>query len=407
VRQHRHIVVTASTAVTTMLSALILSAVMPSAPAAAQVGKHVRGQRISVTATTCAPRWHAPNAGRAHFAIANYSVAPATIYLFHPISGRIVAQVKHVKPGTVRGLVVRLRRGERYIWGCKLKGRPTHVSEVETVPLDPNHGGPGPVVVPVTRDQLVAPMRAYRKYVAKLLALLKTQTTTLASDLAVPDTAAAESAWLIAHQTWLRIGQDDGAYGAFGELGRKIDGTAAGLVHGTSDPAFTGFHKIEFDLWTKADPAAAAADTTVLAAALARLSKRGMAAWFPYSTASVSGLPLRCHEILEDALRDSLSGDDDYGSGTGLASVRADVAGTRELLDLLAPLITARSAHRVAHARKALTKLVAAVEASKSHGKWVAITVLGRTKREHVDAAIGNALEILAPVPDLLTIGKS
>ncbi len=136
--------------------------------------------------------------------------------------------------------------------------------------------------MPVTRDQLVAPMRAYRKYVAKQLALLKTQTTTLASDLAVPDTAAAESAWLTAHQTWLRIGQDDGAYGAFGELGRKIDGTAAGLVHGTSDPAFTGFHKVEFDLWTKARSGCGSGrhDGRSLQR-MARLSKRGMAAWFP------------------------------------------------------------------------------------------------------------------------------
>jgi hypothetical protein len=30
---------------------------------------------------------------------------------------------------------------------------------------------------------------------------------------------------LTAHLTWLKIGQDDGAYGAFGELGRAIDGT--------------------------------------------------------------------------------------------------------------------------------------------------------------------------------------
>jgi high-affinity iron transporter len=393
-------VVTASIAVTTMLSAL-LPATTTAAPG------RLKGQRIRFTTTTCAPGWHAPNAGRRHFVLANHSRYSATILLFRPISGTIIARVTGIKPKSRREFVVRLKRGKRYMWGCDLKGRPPRTSDFETVPLDPNHGGVGPPVVPVTRDQFVAPMKAYRKYVAAQLALLKGQVATLATDLADADATGAESAWLTAHMTWLRIGQDDGAYGAFGELGRKIDGTTAGLDNGTSNPRFTGFHKVEFDLWTKGDLAAAATDTTALQSFLGRITKPGLASWFPMTTLIVGGLPLRCHEILEDALRDSLSGEDDYGSGTSLASVRADVAGTRELLGLLTPLINPRSAHLVLRAHKALSTLVAALEASRSHGAWVAVADLARRKRERVDATIGHALEILAPVPDLLTIGKS
>lgn len=395
-------VVTALVAVTTLLFAL--GAAQPAAVGAAS---HVRGQRITFTTTTCAPHWHAPNAGRDHFAIVNHSGHPATIYLFHPVSGNIVARVKNVKAGTVRPLAARLKRGGHYIWGCDLNGRPPRVSDAETVPVDPNHGGSGKPVVPVTRDQLVGPMKAYRHYVTHELSELTAQITTLAIDLNNDDVQGAQSAWLVAHLTWLRIGQDDGAYSAFGDFGAEIDGTTAGLRHGTSNPAFTGFHKVEFDLWTRGDIPAAAADTAQLAHTVARLSKRGMAKELPMSTASVSGLPLRCHEILKDGLRDSLTGDDDYGSGTSLASLRADVAGTRELLGLLTPLITPRSPHLVPKAHRALTRLAATVEATRSHGAWVAVGDLSRAKREAVNGAIGATLEILAPVPDLLTIGKS
>jgi high-affinity iron transporter len=383
----------------------MLSVLLPAAGAAASA--RVRGQRIHVTTTTCAPRWHAPNAGRDHFAIANNSRYALTMLLFHPISGRIVARVSGIPAKTTRELVVRLKRGKHYMWSCDLQGRPPRTSEVQTVPLDPNHGGTGPPVAPVTRDQLVAPMKAYRTYVSSQLGLLTADLSRLAIDLSNSDVGAAESEWLRAHQAWLRIGQDDGAYGAFGELGRKIDGTTAGLAGGTANPAFTGFHKVEFDLWTRGNLAAAASDTTTLRTYVGRVVKRGVPAWFPMTTISVSGLPLRCHEILEDALRDSLSGEDDYGSGTSLASVRADVAGTRELLGLLSPLISERSAHLVPRAHRSLTHLVNAVEATRSKGTWVAVADLGRRKREDVDAAIGAALEILAPVPDLLAIGKS
>jgi high-affinity iron transporter len=404
-------VVTATIAVTTLLSAAVpaAGASIPdrSATHPAGAAHAIKGQRIVVTTTTCAPRWHAPNPGRAHFALANRSNVAATMYLFHPRSEKIVATVKGIKAHTVRALVVKVKRGGHYVWGCDLKGRPPRVSDVQTVPRDPTHGGTGPVVVPLGRRQLVPAMKGYRAYVVHELHLLTAQTNALAADLAASNASAARSDWLTAHQTWLRIGQDDGAYGAFGNLGREIDGTTAGLVHGTSDPDFTGFHKVEYDLWTKGGITAAASDTTTLVKNIARLTGHPISSWFPFSAASVSGLPLRCHEILEDGLRDSLSGDDDYGSGTSIASVRADVTGTREVLRLLTALLKPRSPHLAAHARRALTRLAAALEATRSDGHWVAVADLSRHNREEVDSAIGNALEILAPVPDLLTIGKS
>jgi hypothetical protein len=77
-------------------------------------------------------------------------------------------------------------------------------------------------------------------YVDQLLNALHTQVATLVATVIAGDLAGAKSAWLTAHLTWLKIGQDDGAYGAFGELGPAIDGTAAGLVLGIADPHFTG-----------------------------------------------------------------------------------------------------------------------------------------------------------------------
>jgi high-affinity iron transporter len=261
-----------------------------------------------------------------------------------------------------------------------------------------------PVVTPILTGELVAPMRSYRRYVAARLVTLQSQVATLVSDLEGGNVVAAEAEWLTAHMTWLDIGQDDGAYGAFGGLGREIDGTAAGLELGVASPGFTGFHRIEFDLWTEHDPAAAARDGVELQRLVGKLAARRLVKELPGTVLGLTDWTLRCHEILEDALRDSLSGEDDYGSGTDLESVIADVAATREVLGLLAPVLDGSAPHLVGQARRKLTGLVRAADAARGNGRWAAITSLTVRQRERVDGAIGAVLETLAPVPDLLHI---
>ena len=165
------------------------------------------------------------------------------------------------------------------------------------------------------------------------------------------------------------------------------------------DPRFTGFHKVEVDLWQDHDPTAAAADANVLAGFVDTL-----VAQFPHDALAAAELPVRTHEILEDGLRDELSGDDDYGSGTDMASVEADVDGTRVLLALLAPLLAPRAPDLAARATAQLDRLDTALAATDSDGHWVAVADVPLAQREQVDAAIGDALEILAPVPDLLPV---
>jgi len=105
-------------------------------------------------------------------------------------------------------------------------------------------------------------------------------------------------------------------------------------------------------------------------------------------------------------MRDTLTGDDDYGSGTGLASVTADMAATRELLALLAPALAPRSPYLVAIAESQLTKALVAINSTRTDGSgWIGIAALPQLERERVDAAVGAALETLAPIPDVLHVG--
>ncbi|HTU84396.1 MAG TPA: EfeM/EfeO family lipoprotein [Solirubrobacteraceae bacterium] len=249
----------------------------------------------------------------------------------------------------------------------------------------------------------LGPMDNYRVDVVHELITVRTDVNTLAAAINAGNLAEAESDWLTAHLEWLDIGQDDGAYGAFGELGGEIDGTAAGLVGGTASPQFTGFHKIEMDLWTDGNLAAAAADTATLQQLVKTLIAIPIGTELPGTGAGIANWVLRPHEVLEDAMRDTLTGDDDYGSGTGLASITADVSAVTQMLDLLAPVLDPLAPHLVARASGQLNAVLAAVYETQSNGTWVAVSDLPTLARERVDAAVGAALESLAPIPDLLT----
>ena len=123
-----------------------------------------------------------------------------------------------------------------------------------------------------------------------------------------------------------------------------------------------------------------------------------------------TNLPIRAHEILEDALRDHLSGIDDQGSGAAFAETYADVQVTRAILGYLAPLIDARQPGLAGTLTAELDTLDQALLATRAprapqaNGAWTSLGAASPSAREHVDAAIGAELESAASVPDLLEV---
>jgi high-affinity iron transporter len=124
-------------------------------------------------------------------------------------------------------------------------------------------------------------------------------------------------------------------------------------------------------------------------------------------TADPKDLPLRAHEILEDSLRDRLTGQSDQGAGSGYPETLADLAGTRVVLDQLAPLITARRPDLLAAVTPKLDALEAALKATQHGDAWDSPLTAPLAERQRVQAAIGDAVEALSPIPDLLEIRQN
>ncbi|HET6502380.1 MAG TPA: iron uptake transporter permease EfeU [Amycolatopsis sp.] len=375
----RWIAVAAAVAVP-LLAAGVFALAIPSSQAAAQ--------QVTITGTACAPDFAPVKAGPQEFTVVNKSGRSGEIYLIRPTDGGVLGEIEGIGPGTQRTMPVNLAAGE-YAWRCQMSGAPDQLSA--TVAATGSGGVAPAAVVPVSEQDLAGPVRQYQDYVAPQLSTLATQVDALRGTLSAGDPNGAKADWLQAQLTWERVGA---AYGSFGDLADAIDGLPNGLPGGVADENFTGLRRIEYGLWHDQSPATLAPIADKLAQDVATLREK-----LPTVTADPADLPLRAHEILEDSLRDKLSGDASQGADAGYQETLADVDGTRVVLDELAPLLDARRPQLVATAKAQLDTLEQALKATTAGPLTAPLA-----QRQRVDAAIGQALETLSNIPSLLEI---
>jgi high-affinity iron transporter len=353
---------------------------------------------ITVTASACAPEFTSLTPGGQSFTVVNKSGHSGQVYFVQSAGGGAIGELESIGPGTRETMTVTVAAGS-YAWRCQLSGSPSLTSRsVRTT--GGNVAFPRMfAVAPLQPSELDVPIKQYRTYVAGQLGTLAGEAATLNSAIDAGDLAAARTAWLPAQLTWERVGA---AYGSFGDSADAVDGLPQGLPLGVADPGFTGLRRIEYGLWHGQSPATLAPISARLIQDVASLQDK-----LPSLTVNPKDMPIRLHEILEDALRDHLSGMSDQGAGSGFAETLADVDGTRVVLGELQSLINQRKPGLVAAVTPQLDALQSALQATEHDGVFDDPTTAPVAERQHVNAAIDQVLETISPVPDLLEIGAS
>ncbi|MFJ9152347.1 iron uptake transporter permease EfeU [Streptomyces sp. NPDC102270] len=352
-------------------------------------------QTVAVSETDCGQGFTAPKPGRRTFRMHNTGDKTSEVYLIDPGTGAVYGEVEGLAPGTTRDLAATVAGGT-YAWRCVPSTGKAVTSRAVRVT---GGGGSTAAVVPVSAADLAAPLTSYTAYVDRGLATLVTQTGRLSDDVEAGRLGAARTDWLTAHRTYASLGA---AYGTFQDYDQKIDGRPDGLPGGVHDKDFSGFHRIEYGLWHGESARELVAPARQLAADAAALRKA-----FPAQDFDPGDLPLRAHEILENTLQFELTGDADQGSGTELATADANLAGTRELLTVLRPLLTGRAPHLLPTVDTDIARLQKLLDSAHPGGSWTPVSRLDASARARLDGATGQLLEDLAPVPDLLEIRKS
>jgi iron uptake system component EfeO len=340
---------------------------------------------ISISTGGCGGAWHLAAPGWHTFQIHNSASDGAEVELINPASGGVYEEVEQLGAGTTDPMRVNVGSGS-YAFRCLIEDTDAITGPTEKVP---GHTPGAAAILPVTDNDLYTPANEYHKYVTAGLVTLVSQVSTLNSAISKGNLAAARSAWRPAHLTYERLGA---AYDSFGDFDGEIDGRADGLVGGVSSPDWTGFYRLEYGLWH-------GQSATTLAKPSAQLvhDVRALQASWPSTEIDLLDIGLRTHEIMENALQFQVSGHDDYGSGTTLATTEANIIGTRELLTVLHPLLAARYTG-LAAASTWLDRLQKLIDATHTSGGWTAVAALPTTTRQDIDAAASQSLVELAPI---------
>ncbi|HEY3881674.1 MAG TPA: EfeM/EfeO family lipoprotein [Trebonia sp.] len=342
---------------------------------------------ITVSSNQCGGSWTVPGPGWHTFQIDNQGTSGGEVDLVNPANGAVYAEVVNSGPGTTTPMRVDVGSGT-YAFLCLFNDfNPVTGTKVTVA----GSAKGAPAIVPVTYNETIPYAKKYQAYAEAGLKVLARETAVLADDVSSGDLAAARRDWLTAHLQYQTLGA---AYGTFGDYDGEIDGDAN--ASSVSSPDWTGFYRLEYGLWhgqpaKELAPVAAALDKNVNA----------LLAWWPTQQIPLSDVGLRTHEILENALEFQLSGNDDYGSGTTLATTLANIAGTRALLTLLNPLIAPRYTGLPA-VYTGLDRLQSLLEREhRQNGSWVPVSALPTPAREAIDAAAGAVLQSLAPIASI------
>lgn len=349
---------------------------------------------VRVTLGDCGSGWTHPHAGPQVFDVRNDSGGPTEVDIVNPRSGLVYGEVEGLGPGTTRPLQVTLGGG-RYAFKCLPDDADAVTGPTVTVP---GHAAAGPATLAVTEQDVIPPTIAYQKWIGGRMTVLAGKVSVLKDDIDRGDLTAARADWLTAHLVYERMGA---AYDTFGDADGRINGTTAGLAGGLGDPGFTGFHRIEYGLWHGQGAAR-------LRTPAARLAEDVTTLRSDWTRARMDPLQmgLRAHEILENTVQFELTGRTDYGSGSNLATARANLDGTRTVLGHLRPLLTARYPG-LPGLDQSLDRLRRTLDSFDHHGHWTPLARLTRSQRERVNAAAGDAVERLADVAAIFDIRRT
>ncbi|HUN38538.1 MAG TPA: EfeM/EfeO family lipoprotein [Trebonia sp.] len=370
-----------------VVGTVAITAVTTTVAACGSSGPSQPPNTITVSDSQCGGTWHVSGPGWHTFQISNQGVNGAEIDLIDPSTGAIYSEIENTGPGTVTPMSLDLGSG-KYAFLCQFNDSSPQAGPTVTVAGSVKGT---PAIAPITYNDLYPVAKKYQADLEAGIKVLASETDTLQTAVKSGNLTAAKKDWLTAHLQYESLGD---AYGAFGDFDTEINGRADNL--GVTSAQWTGFYRLEYGLWH----GQSATELTGVANTLDH-DVHGLLAWWPSQQITLSDLGRRAHEQIENALEFLLSGHDDYGSGTTLASTVASIQASETLLNLLKPLLAPRYAG-LPQVYTDLGTLQSLLE--KEHlpsGWWVPVSALSTPTREQIDAACDQALQDLAPVASL------
>jgi iron uptake system component EfeO len=342
--------------------------------------------RIAVTATDteCTLSTTTAPAGTLTFAVTNQGSKVNEFYVY-AAGDRIVGEVENITPGLSRELKLEVTEPGTLTTACK----PGMVGDGIRAPFTVTGSA---TAAGRTDPKVGAAIAAYQTYVAHQADDLVTQTGQFVAAVKAGDVATAKSLYPKARLPWERI---EPVAEAFGDLDPKIDGREDVASEGM---AFTGYHRLEQDLWVdglKADSPAIAdqllADVTTIGAEGKKVQLTGL------SIASGA------KALLDEVATGKVTGEEERYSHTDLWDFQGNVEGSAAALEALKPILEARQPALQASLDRSYQALWTALTAHRdASGAYVSYTALSPDQVRALSVALDAFSEQVAQVPGVV-----
>ena len=284
---------------------------------------------VKATDTTCEVSRTTAPAGTVEFTVTNAGTKINEFYVYAE-GDRIVGEVENIGPGLTRSFHVELSEPGTYETACK----PGMVGDGIRAPFTVT----GAAAAPRSDDEnLAAATTEYQRYVAEQADELLEHTTEFVALVKAAKVAEARALYPTARSSWERI---EPVAESFGDLDPRIDGREEVTADGME---FTGYHRLEKDLWTTGLQADSPSIADRLLADVTELVGKA-------KTVELNALQLAngSKALLDEIATGKITGEEERYSHTDLWDFDANFEGSVAAIQALRPYLQAKDPSLVA-----------------------------------------------------------
>ncbi|MEU7614711.1 iron uptake system protein EfeO [Micromonospora rifamycinica] len=337
------------------------------------------GNTVTVKATDSACEVDVTDldAGQATFTVTNTGSKVNEFYVY-AAGDRVMGEVENIAPGLSRELRVELPAGT-YETACKpgMSGRGIRGALKVS--------GTAATVAPDAA--LTEATASYQRYVTSQTAALLTKTEEFVTAVKAGDVPKAKALYPVARTYWERI---EPVAESFGDLDPKIDGREEVIEEGME---FTGFHRIEKDLWTTGDISKDGPVADRLLVDVKEIVARANA-----EKLTPLQLANGAKALLDEVASGKITGEEERYSHTDLWDFNANLEGSKAAVAALRPALEQRAPELVAQLDKEFAAVEAALGKHRDGDGWKLHTQLSKADLKELSDSINALAEPVSKV---------
>ncbi|UKD52204.1 MULTISPECIES: iron uptake system protein EfeO [Amycolatopsis] len=375
-----------STAVLTGLGALVALTACDSTNSASGPSGAAAGGPIKVEAsdTACSVSATTAAAGTLTFEIANKGSKVTEFYLYAE-GDRIMGEVENIAPGLNRRLIVEVPDAGKYQTACKPGMAGNGIRGDFTV----TGGAQGQSNASA---QKTAATKSYATYVENNSAALETETAKFVAAVKAGKVDEAKTEYARTRVFYERI---EPVAEKFGDLDPSIDAREADVEPGQQ---FTGFHRLEKDLWTTG----LKPDSTQIADKLLT-DVKALVAKTKTLQLSVLDLANGAKGLLDEVATKKITGEEETFSHTDLWDFQANLDGSKGAIAALRPIIQERDAALVSTLDKEFANVQGLLDKTRSGDGFKYYNELSQDQIKAFASAVDALSEPLSKVAEVVS----